>query len=99
MTTISKTFSRAVLLNLAATLLATQAGAAAPQKSYIVEARDAAAAVRAVRLVGGRVTHELPIINGASAELSASQAARLSKNTQLQIFADAQVATQDSAIS
>jgi len=70
------------------------AAAKSGQAAYIVEAGGSAEAARAVRAVGGRVTHELPIINGVSALLSADQAVRLRGHKGWQIFPDATLQTQ-----
>jgi subtilisin family serine protease len=72
-------------------LLQTGAGVVAEpvRTGYIVEAGAAADAARAVRGVGGLVTHELPIVNGVSALLSGSQAARLRNHKEISLFAEA----------
>src|SRR2546430_13727918 len=51
----------------------TPAGAAS---AYIVQSRGTESAVRVVGLVGGRVTHDLPLIHRASALLTPPPAAR-----------------------
>ena len=84
------------MLGLLSAVVAGQAGAQAETKAYIVEADRTVAAARAVRQVGGRVTNELPIVNGVSALLSPGQAARLRKNAHLQLFADSPVSAQTS---
>ena len=65
---------------------------------FIVQAACTREAARAVRAVGGRVMHELPIINGVSANLSTSQAAQLRMRAGFELFADAPVATQGGPI-
>ena len=88
-------------LALGGTALAATAGqlpAPLPPVGYIVEAHSAANATQAVRRVRGRVTHELPIINGVSALLSASQAATLRQRADLQLFVDATVKTQGTPV-
>src|SRR5215472_7265768 len=79
---------------------ATQAHASPPKASrasgYIVETRGQDSATQAVRRAGGRITHELPIIHGVSALLTPRQAARLRRNSALQLFADSAVQTQGS---
>ena len=74
--------------------------AAAPKAStgFIVQAQSATDAARAVRVAGGRVTHELPIINGVSANLNASQVAKLRRQAELQLFADTTVKTQGTPV-
>ena len=62
---------------LSATLIGASASAAGPVSGYIVEALGATSATKAVQQVGGRVTHDLPIIDGVAAKLTAAQAARL----------------------
>jgi serine protease AprX len=61
---------------------------------YIVEAQNSASATKAVQGVGGRVTRELPIVNGVAARLTPSQVARLRSNATLTLFADAPVIPQ-----
>ena len=92
------TLSRTALLTLAIALLAAQATAAPTDKSYIVESHGATSVATEVHKVGGRITHDLPIINGVSATLTRAQFAKLKKNTRLDLFADAPVATQGSPI-
>ena len=86
-----------VLLTLSSALSAATAGAA-PSTGYIVETQGFtwAKAAMAVRNAGGQATHELPIINGVSATLTEAPAAKLRKNTQLELFADAPLMTQGS---
>ena len=72
--------------------------AATASSGFIVQGVSTRVATRAVRAVGGRVTHDLPIIHGVSANLSASQVARLRRRSDLQLFADASVKTQGSPI-
>src|SRR5438105_2033633 len=50
---------------------------AMPASAYIVQSHGTQSAVRIVRGVGGRITHDLPIIHGVSAMLTPAQAARL----------------------
>jgi serine protease AprX len=66
---------------------------------YIVQGTNAESAAQAVRSAGGRITHELPIIEGVSALLTPQQVARLRRNSHLTLFADAPVTTQASAAS
>jgi subtilisin family serine protease len=61
--------------------------------SYIVQAPNLRAAIAAVRNSGGRVTHELGIINAASAELTMRQARALNTVPGVQLFADQPVKT------
>jgi len=68
------------------------AGAAS---AYIVQSRGTESAVRVVSLVGARVTHDLPIIHGASALLTPAQAARLRQLGTVDLFADSTVMTED----
>src|SRR5437667_350562 len=76
-------------------LLAAPATAPAGAASaYIVQSRGTESAVRVVRRVGGRVTHDLPIIHGASALLSPAQAARLRQLGTVDLFADSTVMTE-----
>src|SRR5256885_11144662 len=49
---------------------------ATPASSYIVQSHGTQSAVRIIRGVGGRITHELPLIHGVSALLTPAQAAR-----------------------
>ena len=51
--------------------------------SYIVQGPSYAVAAGAVRKVGGRITHELPIINAVAATLSSRQHATLLTDTRL----------------
>ncbi len=68
------------------------APASAPAESYIVQARDLAAAAGAVRAAGGEITHELGIIGAVGARLSAEQHARLAETPAVrQIYGDAAV--------
>ena len=67
------------------------AGAAS---AYIVQSRGTESAVRVVSLVGARVTHDLPIIHGASALLTPAQAARLRQLGTVDLFADSTVMTE-----
>jgi len=71
---------------------APDAGAAS---AYIVQSRGTQSAVRIVKRVGGCITHELPIIHGVSAMLTAAQAARLRQLRTVDLFADSTVVTQD----
>src|SRR6266566_2255958 len=76
-------------------LLAAPATAPAGAASaYIVQSRGTESAVRVVRRVGGRVTHDLPIIHGASALLTPAQAARLRQLGTVDLFADSTVMTE-----
>jgi serine protease AprX len=73
--------------------LSLAAGGRADAASYIVEARSTQQAAAAVRRLGGHVTHELPIIDGVSAELSGPQAERLRHEPGLVVVADGRVLT------
>src|SRR6266699_603848 len=81
-------------------LLAAPATAPAGAASaYIVQSRGTESAVRVVRRVGGRVTHDLPIIHGASALLTPAQAARLRQLGTVDLFAASTVMTEGSSHS
>src|SRR5437870_12145067 len=67
---------------------------AAAASAYIVQSRGTQSAVRIVRGVGGRITHDLPIIHGVSAMLTPAQAARLRQLGTVDLFADSSVRTQ-----
>lgn len=56
--------------------------------SYIVRASSARTALDAVRRVGGRVTHELGVIDSVAAQLSSAQRARLAMDPRLSLSAD-----------
>jgi hypothetical protein len=60
---------------------------------YVVEAGGAASVTQAVRRVGGRITHELPVIDGVSATLTPVQVAKLRRNTKFALVPAAQVMT------
>src|SRR5205823_14511876 len=76
-------------------LLAAPATAPAGAASaYIVQSRGTESAVHVLRRVGGRVTHDLPIIHGASALLTPAQAARLRQLGTVDLFADSTVMTE-----
>jgi serine protease AprX len=87
---------------LAALTLCAQALAATPAHrhvaavatGYIVEANGSGSAAKAVRSVGGRVTRDLPIIDGVAAQLTSAQAAQLRKSASLSLFADGTLVTQ-----
>jgi hypothetical protein len=81
----------------AAALFALVANAGAAASGYIVEAHGTDSAAKAVQRVGGRITHELPIVGGVSAMLTPAQAARLRKDKTLELFADMPVRTQQAA--
>src|SRR5882757_2152547 len=68
---------------------------ATPASSYIVQSHGTQSAARIVRGVGGRITHELPIIHGVSAMLTPAQAARLRQLGTVELFADSTVMTED----
>src|SRR4030081_3368457 len=68
---------------------------ATPASAYIVQSHGTQSAVRIVRGVGGRITHDLPIIHGVSAMLTPAQAARLRQLGTVDLFADSSVTTQD----
>jgi serine protease AprX len=62
--------------------------------SVIVQGRDMALAAKAVRSVGGRVTHELGIIRAVGAELTPAQLERLKRlNPELRVYANGQAKT------
>jgi serine protease AprX len=61
--------------------------------SYIVQGRDVFAARAAVEAAGGRVVHELGIINAVSAELTAAQRELLTGNPWLRLSKDGSVKT------
>ena len=67
---------------------------AATANAYIVQSRGTQSAVRIVKRVGGRITHDLPIIHGVSAMLTPAQAARLRQLGTVDLFADTTVMTQ-----
>src|SRR5437879_4535854 len=67
---------------------------ATPASAYIVQSHGTQAAVRIVRGVGGRITHDLPIIHGVSAMLTPAQAARLRQLGTVDLFTDSAVKTQ-----
>ena len=95
---------RGITLNLLGALAVVAPAGAVPVSStasdsaqacgYIVEGRDTATAVTAVRRAGGRITHEPPIVNGVSADLTPRQVAQLREVADLQLIADALVTTQ-----
>jgi serine protease AprX len=68
-----------------------------PRSGYIVEAAGSHRAAREVHRVGGRVTHELPIVNGVSALLSPAEAAQLRAEPGIEMFSDTAVRTQSTA--
>src|ERR1700752_3784777 len=68
---------------------------ASAASAYIVQSRGSQSAMRIVTSVGGLVTHDLPIIHGASAMLTPAQAARLRQLGTVDLFADAAVVMQD----
>src|ERR1700756_836127 len=74
---------------------APPASAASAASAYIVQARGSQSASRIVTSVGGRVTHDLPIIHGVSAMLTPAQAARLRELGTVDLFADTAVVMQD----
>src|SRR5256884_5819773 len=67
---------------------------AMPASAYIVQSHGAQSAVRIVRGVGGRITHDLPIIHGVSAMLTPAQATRLRQLGTVDLFADSSVRAQ-----
>src|SRR2546429_5301633 len=67
---------------------------AMPASAYIVQSHGAQSAVRIVTGVGGRITHDLPIIHGVSAMLTPPQATRLRQLGTVDLFADSSVKTQ-----
>ena len=56
--------------------------------SYIVQAQSSEVAERAVRAVGGRVTHELKIVDAVGATLTPAQFGALHSNARLQLSVD-----------
>jgi serine protease AprX len=95
-------FSERMIVTIAigALMLAATSGFAegaervAARNAFIVQAHSAQDAADAVRAAGGRVTNELPIVNGVAARLSAAEAARLQKLAGLSVFPDAAVSPQ-----
>ena len=67
---------------------------AMPASAYIVQSHGTQSAVRIVTGVGGRITHDLPIIHGVSAMLTPAQATRLRQLGTVDLFADSSVRTQ-----
>ena len=78
-----------------ASVLAASRAPLPPAHAYIVQTHGGQSASRAVRDVGGRITHELPIIQGVSAMLTPAQVARLRRTGTVELYADAAVVTQD----
>ena len=73
---------------------------AEPQtKTVIVTADDLATAVQAINSVGGITTHELGIINGVGAKVTAAQYGRLTEMEHLRLYQDAplEIATDDTS--
>ena len=66
----------------------TDINADAPIASYIVQAASLDQAVHAVRSVGGKITHELGIINAVSTDLTLSELRILQAIDGLKIHAD-----------
>ena len=66
------------------------AGAAAQSGTsrYIVQGPDAEVVAERIRALGGRVSSELPLINGVGAELTTAQARALGKDGALRLQAD-----------
>ena len=66
------------------------AGAAAQSGTsrYIVQGPDAQVVAERIRALGGRVSSELPLINGVGAELTTAQARALGKDGALRLQAD-----------
>ncbi len=60
----------------------------AERTAFIVQARDMAAAAAAVRSVGGKITHELGIIDAVGGSLTPAQAADLRARANIVMFAD-----------
>src|SRR2546421_5098562 len=85
----------ATVAGCAAVLAQPTAPLAMPASAYIVQSHGPQSAVRIVRGVGGRITHELPIIHGVPAMLPPAQAARLRQLGTVDLLADAAVTTQD----
>src|SRR3989440_8025583 len=67
---------------------------AMPASPYIVQSHGTQSALRIVSGVGGRITHDLPVIHGVSAMLTPAQAARLRQLGTVDLFADSVVKTQ-----
>ncbi len=61
--------------------------------SVIVQAREMAAAVAAVRQAGGEMTHELPIINSVGARLTPGQVRAIRRSGNARVYADRTVRT------
>ncbi len=61
---------------------------AADTASYIVQVRDGRSAAELIESAGGTVEHELPIIDGASARLTAEQAAILDAEPGVEVMQD-----------
>src|SRR5256885_9005294 len=74
---LSRWLLAATVAGCAAVLAQPTAPLAMPASAYIVQSHGTQSAVRIVRGVGGRITHELPIIHGVSAMLTPAPAARL----------------------
>ena len=66
------------------------AGAAAQSGTsrYIVQGPDAEVVAERIRALGGRVSSELPLINGVGAELTTAQARALGKDGALRLLHD-----------
>ncbi len=60
----------------------------APSSSYIVQGTDLASTAAAVRRAGGRITHELGIINAVGAEMTAEAVERLRARPGLHVYGD-----------
>ncbi|MGI9234454.1 MAG: hypothetical protein ACR2RD_12535, partial [Woeseiaceae bacterium] len=76
------------LLATAAVFAAEKPEQTAAITSYIVQAETYLVAKEAVISVGGKITHELGIINAVGASLSVVQAGELSKDSRLKIQRD-----------
>src|SRR5207248_436642 len=92
---LSRWLLAATVAGCAAVLAQPTAPHVTPASAYIVQSHGTQSAVRIVRGVGGRITHELPIIHGVSAMLTPAQAARLRQLGTVDLLADAAVTTQD----
>src|ERR1700680_209619 len=65
------------------------------QSRYIVQAETVQAARERVQHVGGRMRQELPIIHSVSAALSDAQASLLGSRTDVHLFKDRPLATEN----
>jgi serine protease AprX len=90
-----KTLFLAAMCGMSMTLLSTSATEArSARTSYIVEGPNTESVAKAVRTVGGRITHELPIIDGVAALLTRSEVDLLRKQNGITLFTDGTVTNQ-----